>query len=168
MRMTRLLPLLLALCCVAAAGGPVGAGVAQARLLVPMDLVQNDHLKAYGLAYWVLERGQTVEWLLNYRGGAFLLPASDRKIKLRVEADKHEPDVRTIVALADHKVSVVLRPSLDVSADDWQDPYHKNKTPRKRRSAGAKKQARARTSAAHTARTSKPPASKKKPLFNEL
>lgn len=78
MKMTRLLPLLLALCCLAAAGGPVGAGVAQARLLVPMDLVQNDHLKAYGLAYWVLERGQTVEWLLNYRGGAFLLPDSDR------------------------------------------------------------------------------------------
>ncbi|MGD8396867.1 MAG: asparagine synthetase B [Candidatus Eiseniibacteriota bacterium] len=54
------------------------AGAAAARILVPMDLVQTDHLKAYGLAYWVLERGQTAEWLLNYRGGSFLLPDSER------------------------------------------------------------------------------------------
>lgn len=43
------------------------------RLLVPMDLEQRDHLKAYGLAFWTLERGIAVEWLLNYRGGAFML-----------------------------------------------------------------------------------------------
>ena len=46
---------------------------AQARLFVPMDLKQTDHLKAYGLAYWTLARGQTMEWLLNYRGGSFML-----------------------------------------------------------------------------------------------
>ncbi|MFH1502267.1 MAG: asparagine synthetase B [Candidatus Eisenbacteria bacterium] len=38
-----------------------------------MDLTQTDHLKAYGLAYWALERGYRVEWLLNYRAGSFLL-----------------------------------------------------------------------------------------------
>jgi hypothetical protein len=38
------------------------------KLLVPMDKTQSDHLKAYGVAYWSLERGLTVEWLLNYRG----------------------------------------------------------------------------------------------------
>ncbi len=43
------------------------------KMLIPMDLVQKDHLKAYGIAYWVLEREINVEWLLNYRGGAFLL-----------------------------------------------------------------------------------------------
>lgn len=42
-------------------------------LLIPMDQTQRDHLKAYGVAYWALERGAPVEWLLNYRGGAFLL-----------------------------------------------------------------------------------------------
>ena len=42
------------------------------RLLVPMDDTQRDHLKSYGLAFWTLERGIPVEWLLNYRGGAFL------------------------------------------------------------------------------------------------
>jgi hypothetical protein len=43
------------------------------RLLIHMDLDQRNHLKAYGLAYWALERGLVVEWLLNYRGGSFLL-----------------------------------------------------------------------------------------------
>jgi len=49
------------------------AAPAGAKLFVPMDLRQTDHLKAYGLAYWVLSRGQTVEWLLNYRGGSFFM-----------------------------------------------------------------------------------------------
>ena len=44
-----------------------------AKLLVPMDLTQRDHLKAYGLAFWSLTQGSDVEWLLNYRGGAFLI-----------------------------------------------------------------------------------------------
>ncbi|MEX2049408.1 MAG: asparagine synthetase B [Gemmatimonadota bacterium] len=43
-------------------------------LLVPMDRSQSDHLRAYGLTYWVLEQGNPAEWLLNYRGGSFLLP----------------------------------------------------------------------------------------------
>ncbi len=44
------------------------------QLLVPMDRDQANHLKAYGLAYGVLLQGQTAEWLLNYRAGAFLIP----------------------------------------------------------------------------------------------
>ena len=43
-------------------------------LLVPMDRDQRNHLKAYGLAHWVLERELSSEWLLNYRAGSFLLP----------------------------------------------------------------------------------------------
>ena len=51
----------------------LGAASASAnRLLIYMDLQQTDHLKAYGVAYWCLERGYNVEWLLNYRGGSFL------------------------------------------------------------------------------------------------
>jgi hypothetical protein len=42
------------------------------KILIPMDLSQTDHLKAYGIAYWCLTYGQNVEWLLNYRGGSFL------------------------------------------------------------------------------------------------
>lgn len=43
------------------------------KMLIHMDLAQTDHLRAYGLAYWALEKGWPVEWLLNYRGGAFLM-----------------------------------------------------------------------------------------------
>ncbi len=42
-------------------------------LLIPMDDMQKDHLKSYGIAYWVLEQDIEVKWLLNYRGGSFLM-----------------------------------------------------------------------------------------------
>ena len=42
------------------------------KILIYMDLGQTDHLKAYGVAYWTLEQGYNVEWLLNYRGGSFV------------------------------------------------------------------------------------------------
>jgi hypothetical protein len=44
------------------------------QILVPMDQQQKNHLKAYGLAYWTLENQIVIEWLLNYRGGSFLIP----------------------------------------------------------------------------------------------
>ncbi|MEX0997743.1 MAG: asparagine synthetase B [Flavobacteriaceae bacterium] len=44
-------------------------------ILIPMDAEsQQEHLKAYGITYWALEKQQKVQWLLNYRGGSFLLP----------------------------------------------------------------------------------------------
>ncbi len=46
-------------------------------ILIPMDAdTQKNHLKAYGITYWTLERDLKVKWLLNYRGGSFLLPDS--------------------------------------------------------------------------------------------
>ena len=45
-----------------------------ASLLIPMDDEQTNHLKAYGLAYDAVRRGGRTEWLLNYRGGSFLIP----------------------------------------------------------------------------------------------
>ena len=46
---------------------------AQAKILIYMDLKQTDHLKAYGITYHALARGEDVDWLLNYRGGSFML-----------------------------------------------------------------------------------------------
>lgn len=47
-------------------------------ILVPMDEVsQKNHLKAYGITYWVLKQEYKVSWLLNYRGGSFLLPDTE-------------------------------------------------------------------------------------------
>jgi hypothetical protein len=44
-------------------------------ILIPMDAEgQKNHLKAYGITFWTLEKQQKVKWLLNYRGGSFLLP----------------------------------------------------------------------------------------------
>ena len=44
-------------------------------LLLPMDEVaQKNHLKAYGITYWALDKQYKASWLLNYRGGSFLLP----------------------------------------------------------------------------------------------
>lgn len=53
--------------------GSIGLPANGQDLLVPMDARQTDHLKAYGVAFWALERGITVDWLLNYRGGSFLI-----------------------------------------------------------------------------------------------
>lgn len=47
------------------------------HLLLPMDDAQRNHLKAYGVTYASLRDGRQAEWLLNYRGGAFLLADSD-------------------------------------------------------------------------------------------
>lgn len=47
------------------------------KIIIPMDLKQTDHLKAYGVAYWTLTKGVEVDWLLNYRGGSFMMDAHD-------------------------------------------------------------------------------------------
>ncbi len=52
--------------------------ISASSILIPMDAEgQKNHLKAYGITYWVLTKQQKVQWLLNYRGGSFLLPDGD-------------------------------------------------------------------------------------------
>ncbi|MCX7728202.1 MAG: asparagine synthetase B [Bacteroidia bacterium] len=46
------------------------------QILIPMDETQKNHLKAYGIAYWTLKQDVEIYWLLNYRGGSFLLPGN--------------------------------------------------------------------------------------------
>lgn len=43
-------------------------------ILIPMDETQSDHLKAYGITYWVIAQGAKADWMLNYRGGSFCYP----------------------------------------------------------------------------------------------
>jgi len=54
------------------------AAEARGYLLVPMDADQTNHLRAYGHAYHTLQAGEKVSWLLNYRGGSFLMRDSER------------------------------------------------------------------------------------------
>lgn len=62
-------------------------GAMASMILIPMDAEsQKNHLKAYGITYWVLTKQQKVQWLLNYRGGSFLLPDGEnirRECKIR-------------------------------------------------------------------------------------
>ncbi len=60
--------------------------IAMGKILIPMDTVQRDHLKAYGIAWWSLQHGVNVEWLLNYRGGSFMLDSFEgleRELRVR-------------------------------------------------------------------------------------
>lgn len=67
--------------------GLLGFQIHAAYVLIPMDAdSQENHLKAYGITYWVLSKHQKVKWLLNYRGGAFLFNDSAtlrRECKIR-------------------------------------------------------------------------------------
>ena len=87
-------------------------------LLVPMDLEQKNHLKAYGIAYWTLEQGIEVKWLLNYRGGSFLIPyypeIENECLVRGVSVDKIA-DVQSSSILAD-----IARPEVNQDAISMQ------------------------------------------------
>jgi len=55
----------------------LASATGQQKVLINMDLQQTDHLKAYGIAYWALTKGIEIDWLLNYRGGSFMIDAHD-------------------------------------------------------------------------------------------
>ena len=75
---------------------------------------QREHLKAYGITYWVLERQQKVQWLLNYRGGSFLMPD--------VEEIRRECQIRGVsfevisTARAEQILEEIESPSRNMSA----------------------------------------------------
>lgn len=71
------------------------------HLLLPMDDGQRNHLKAYGVTYQALKAGQKAEWLLNYRGGAFLLPdVPDLRKRAALDGVTVEPITDADVAAA--------------------------------------------------------------------
>jgi hypothetical protein len=56
----------------------ISFSVKASYILLPMDeTTQQNHLKAYGITYWCLDKNYKANWLLNYRGGSFLLPDAD-------------------------------------------------------------------------------------------
>ena len=71
MRLSRI-PALWVLCLIIC----LNASSLGAELLIPMDRSQSNHLKAYGVAFKALQDQHVVKWLLNYRGGSFLMPAT--------------------------------------------------------------------------------------------
>lgn len=71
-----------------------------------MDESQKNHLKSYGLAYWVLKQEVSIEWLLNYRGGSFMMPYANsiesecriRGISYEIIADVQAQGILTKIA----------------------------------------------------------------------
>lgn len=85
--------------------GVVRPALAQ-HLLLPMDDGQRNHLKAYGVTYQALKNGQKAEWLLNYRGGAFLLPdVADLRKRAALDGVTVEPISDADVAAARSEIA---------------------------------------------------------------
>lgn len=66
-------------------------------ILLPMDESQQNHLKSYGIAYWTLQREVTVDWLLNYRGGSFMIeyhPEIEKECVIRGVSFELIPDAK--------------------------------------------------------------------------
>jgi hypothetical protein len=85
------------------------------QLLVPMDESQNNHLKAYGIAFWTLENEVVIEWLLNYRGGSFLMPHLRtieeeliiRGVKYEVLADGQVNQIKNLIGNPEVNMEIV-------------------------------------------------------------
>lgn len=87
-------------------------------ILIPMDADgQKNHLKAYGMTYWALDKQLKVKWLLNYRGGSFLVPDTDaiqRECQIRgvsfevISSDKAESILELIDSPSQNMEAVVL------------------------------------------------------------
>jgi len=82
-----------------------GGALAQ-QVLVPMDLTQTNHLKAYGLAYFALTKGIQVDWLLNYRGGSFLMAdTQDLELEARLRNVLFQPVTGAEVAAIQSEIA---------------------------------------------------------------
>ncbi|HKJ79818.1 MAG TPA: hypothetical protein VKA10_09795, partial [Prolixibacteraceae bacterium] len=92
------------------------------QLLLPMDESQNNHLKSYGLAYWVLGNDVEVKWLLNYRGGSFLMqhnPEIENECTIRGISFEIIPDAKANAILNE-----IAQPDVN------QDAVSMNKAPK--------------------------------------
>jgi len=103
-------------------------------LLIPMDESQKNHLKAYGIAYWVLTSDVEVDWLLNYRGGSFMVkyakPIEDELLIRGVSYEKI-PDARSSAILREISnpesntdvVKLQKAPKMVVYSPDGKQPW---------------------------------------------
>ncbi len=86
------------------------------QMFIPMDETQKNHLKSYGLAFWVLKNYQTeIDWLLNFKGGSFMFPVSQtfinecviRGISYRVISDAEAAQILAVVKNPDANMDAV-------------------------------------------------------------
>ncbi|MCX6171601.1 MAG: asparagine synthetase B [Flavobacterium sp.] len=104
-------------------------------ILLPMDETsQKNHLKAYGITYWALDKQYKASWLLNYRGGSFLLPdvpeirkeCQIRGVSFELLSDAEEQSiVETISSPSQNMETVVLEkaPKIAVYSPPGKQPW---------------------------------------------
>ena len=104
-------------------------------ILIPMDeTTQQNHLKAYGITYWCLSKDYKASWLLNYRGGSFLLPDADeirkeckiRGVSFEVLSDTEEDSIlNEISSPSQNMESVILEkaPKIAVYTPKGKQPW---------------------------------------------
>ncbi len=104
-------------------------------ILLPMDeTTQQNHLKAYGITYWCLSRDYKASWLLNYRGGSFLLPDAEeirkeckiRGVSFEILSDSEEASIlNEISSPSQNMESVVLEkaPKIAVYTPKGKQPW---------------------------------------------
>jgi len=104
------------------------------QLLVPMDDSQSDHLKAYGISFWALENTIVIEWLLNYRGGSFLMPHLKtieeelilRNVKYEVLAEGQVNQIKNQISNPEVNMEIVQlekAPKIAVYTPDGKQPW---------------------------------------------
>ncbi len=82
-----------------------------ASILIPMDEDQKNHLKAYGITYWAIKNGLETDWLLNYRGGSFLMKyTQSMESECKIRGVSYE-------VIADGKVNAILNEVTDPSVN---------------------------------------------------
>ena len=86
-------------------------------ILLPMDeSTQQNHLKAYGITYWCLDKNYKASWLLNYRGGSFLLPDAEeirkecqiRGVSFEVLSDSEEARILNEISSPSQNMETVI------------------------------------------------------------
>lgn len=104
------------------------------KVLIPMDESQTNHLKAYGIAFWVLQNNLPIEWLLNYRGGSFLCDGLDdiskecaiRGVSYQVIADVQAQQIYSQIADPEvnmEKVRLEVAPKIAVYSPGGKQPW---------------------------------------------
>ncbi|RXM43714.1 asparagine synthetase B [Flavobacterium sp. YO12] len=104
-------------------------------ILLPMDeTTQQNHLKAYGITYWCLSKDYKASWLLNYRGGSFLLPDAEeirkeckiRGVSFEILSDSEEASLlNDISSPSQNMESVILEkaPKIAVYTPKGKQPW---------------------------------------------
>ena len=104
-------------------------------ILIPMDVDgQKEHLKAYGITYWALDQQIKVKWLLNYRGGSFLVPDNEeirrectiRGVSYEVLSDGNTEELLTMISSPSQNMEAVVlekAPKIAVYTPDSKVPW---------------------------------------------